>query len=101
MYQKDLLKDWSCHHLKKCGWYLDCPMGYASSFEVSLCESLELGFTEKVIENCMSQAPKKSKDTTKKKAKENLVTSKSMVNIERPHITNFGYPSGSTIYLGF
>jgi hypothetical protein len=32
----------------------------------------------------MSQGPKKSKDTTKKKAKENFLTSKSMVNIERP-----------------
>jgi hypothetical protein len=67
-----------------CGWYLDCIIDYTSSFEVSLCESFELGFTEKVIEIRMSQGHKQSKDTTKKKAKENFVASKSMVNIERP-----------------
>jgi hypothetical protein len=85
MYQKDLLKDWSGPHFIECGWYLDCCMDHTSSFEVSPCESLELGFTKKAIETCMSQSPKKSKDTTKKKAKENFVTSESMVNIERPH----------------
>ncbi len=47
MYQKDLLEDWFGIHLRDCGWYLDYPMDYTSSFEVSLCESLELGFTKK------------------------------------------------------
>ncbi len=85
MYQKDLLKDWSSPHLTECGWYLDCCMNHTSSFEVSPCESLEPGFTEKAIETHMSQGPKNSKDTTKKKVKENFVTSKSMVNMKRPH----------------
>jgi len=84
MYQKDLLKDWFSPHLTESGWYLDCPKDYTCSFEVSLCESFELGFTEKIIETHMSQGPKKSKDTTKKKVKENFAASKSMVNIERP-----------------
>jgi hypothetical protein len=72
MYQKDLLKDLSGPHLTKCGWYLDCPKDYTSSFEVSLCESLELGFIKKAIETRMSQGPQKKRIPLKKRLKKTL-----------------------------
>ncbi len=84
MYRKDLLKDWSSAHLTKCEWYFDYLKDYTPSFEVSLCESFELGFTKKAIETPMSQGPKKSRDATKKKSKEKFTTSETMVDIERP-----------------
>jgi hypothetical protein len=49
MYRKDLLKDWSNPHLTECEQYLDYTKDCTPSSKVSLCESFEHGFIEKVI----------------------------------------------------
>ncbi len=72
MYRKDLLKDWSCPHLTKCGWYLDCPKDGTSSLEVSLCESFELGFTRRLQRPLCLKVPKNQGMPLRRKVRRNL-----------------------------
>jgi hypothetical protein len=85
MYKKDLIMEWFGLHLTKCSWYLEYPKDCTPFSKVSLHESFEPGFTEKALNIHVSQGPKRSRDSTKKKGKEKFTALETVVGIERPH----------------
>ena len=35
------MKSWNPMHLKKCGWYLDCPLKIPPTFDIALCDFVQ------------------------------------------------------------